>query len=179
MSDQIVGAYKVLCREVGVEKSIKAAARDALAELGEFSEDEVNERVGRSAFSCPDEENLPEIEGMVFACAGLVTVDEQSRFPRVYINSLLQKHGTAVDYGGSLPSTSLHPAVLFQRFTIASRIWYVRSGHPVDLRYIKCGPVQLQGTGAKQSVGCNSGRRISFVKFCQIRLQTHFVETED
>ena len=35
MNDQIVGAYKVLCQKVGVEKSIKAVARDALAELGE------------------------------------------------------------------------------------------------------------------------------------------------
>ena len=41
MNDQIVEAYKVLCQKVGVEKSIKAVARDALAELGEFSEDEV------------------------------------------------------------------------------------------------------------------------------------------
>lgn len=41
MNDQIVEAYKVLCQKVGVEKSIKAVARDALAELGEFSEGEV------------------------------------------------------------------------------------------------------------------------------------------
>lgn len=47
MSNQTVGVYKALCREVKVKKSIKAVARDSLAELGawETSEDEMSERV--------------------------------------------------------------------------------------------------------------------------------------
>jgi hypothetical protein len=47
MSDQTVGVYKALCREVEVTKSIKAVERDALAELGEWepSEDEMSEMV--------------------------------------------------------------------------------------------------------------------------------------
>ena len=54
MSDQTVGVYKALCREVEVKKPIRAAARHASAELREWeiSDSEVDARVRISASRC-------------------------------------------------------------------------------------------------------------------------------
>src|SRR4051794_32943400 len=71
----------------------------------------------------------------------------------LYINSLLQNLETVVDHGRSLPPTSLHLVVLFQCCTTVSCMLVCPISHPVDLRYIKCGPFQLQDIGARQSVG--------------------------